>query len=74
MSIRRINKYTVIDRFNLSSTLFDQKDIIYIQEVGSKEEESQVVFDENRVYVTDINSEIYLKLRQGFIEPVTDGS
>lgn len=74
MSIRKINKYTVIDRFSLSSTLFDQKDIIYIQELDSKAEESQIVFDENRAYVTDINSEIYVKLRQGFIEPVADDS
>ena len=69
MSIRKINKYVVNMRFSLSSKMFDEDDILFIQEVDSKEEETQIVFDSAREYVTEITAEIYLQLRKGFIEP-----
>ena len=55
MSIRRINKYLVSIRFSLSSKMFDENDIIYIEEVDGKDEETQVVFDSKRLYVADID-------------------
>lgn len=45
MSIRSINKYTVIKRFSLGKMLYDKLDTIYIQEHDSKNGEPQKVFN-----------------------------
>ncbi|AEM70672.1 hypothetical protein Murru_1632 [Allomuricauda ruestringensis DSM 13258] len=67
MSIRSINKYTVIKRFSLGKMLYDKLDTIYIQEHDSKNGEPQKVFNGKKEYVMDISSGIYLSLCKGFI-------
>ncbi|MCR9226713.1 MAG: hypothetical protein NXH90_04735 [Flavobacteriaceae bacterium] len=67
MSIRSINKYTVIKRFSLGKVLYDKLDTIYVQEHDPVNKEPQKVFNGEKEYVTDISSDVYLSLRKGFI-------
>lgn len=72
MPIRSINKYSVIKRFSLGKRMYDQLEIIYIQEHDALHEEPQKVFDSQKEYVTDISADIYKCLRKGFIVPSGD--
>ncbi len=69
MSIRKINKYKVSTRFSLASRMFDEKDVVYIQEIDLETEATQIVFDKDKNYVFDIDQDTYLNLKNGFIFP-----
>ncbi|MEM9078335.1 MAG: hypothetical protein AAGC43_14930 [Bacteroidota bacterium] len=49
--------------------MFDENDTVYIQEIDTKNQETQIVFDGGREYVTDITPETYLQLKKEFVEP-----
>ena len=67
MPIRRINKYTVINRFSLGKKLYDKLDTVYVQEHDPINKEPQKVFNGEKEYVTEISSDVYLSLRTGFM-------
>lgn len=67
MTIRSINKYTVVKRFSLGKRMYDKLDTIYIQEQDTTHGEPQKVFNSDKEYLTDISSDIYLALKKGFI-------
>ncbi|SDQ20519.1 hypothetical protein [Flagellimonas zhangzhouensis] len=67
MGIRKIDKYQVVNRFSLGKCMYDTSDYIYIQEHDPIHGEPQKVFSASKEYVTDISSEIYLSLCQGFV-------
>ncbi len=52
--------------------MYDTSDIIYIQELDPVHGEPQKVFSFKKEYVTDISSEIYLSLCQGFVVPIDE--
>lgn len=72
MSIRSINKYTVIKRYSLGKRMYDTLDTLYIQELDSKNHEPQKVFNSHKEYVTDISADIYLSLNKEFIVQSAD--
>lgn len=68
MAIRSIDKYTVVKRFSLGKRMYDKLDTIYIQEQDTTNGEPQKVFNSDKAYVTDILPDIYIALKEGFIE------
>lgn len=68
MAIRSIDKYTVVKRFSLGKRMYDKMDTIYIQEQDMVHGEPQMVFNDDKAYVTDILPDIYIALKEGFIE------
>ena len=48
--------------------MYDKLDTIYIQEQDMIHGEPQMVFNSDKAYVTDILPDIYIALKEGFIE------
>ena len=67
MLIRNINKFKVVKRFSLCKKMYDLSETIYIQELDPIHEETQKVFGEDKEYLTDISSDVFLSLCKGFI-------
>ncbi|MDF0717653.1 hypothetical protein PY092_15930 [Muricauda sp. 334s03] len=67
MHIRTIHKYKVIKRFSFCKKMYDIAETIYIQEQDLTHEDPQKVFGREKEYLTDISSEVYDSLCQGFI-------
>lgn len=72
MHIRTIYKYQVIKRFSFCKKMYDIAETIYIQEQDRTHGNPQKVFGQEKEYLTDISSEVYDSLCQGFIVR-TDG-
>ncbi|MEC7770931.1 MAG: hypothetical protein VX798_07095 [Bacteroidota bacterium] len=67
MHIRTIHKYKVIKRFSFCKKMYDICETIYIQEKDFTHGNPQKVFGQEKEHLTDISSEVYESLCNGFI-------